>query len=253
MSIKIIIAFLVLILILPSCLLKFILLSKWNYVIQGLVILFGAIELLLSSEVIKLKNFKFYLTFFAASILWFGILLIIINLRLTKLQPIAFATAHLELNIKPTKIDKSKMGPSPLVGIDLVKVKGKINHHFMRIANTTSWGRTGLAEILHIDYSMDWFSVGYGEPFDFIDKYEAIEFTLFMLPKNTEIIRGRCVFTFNGIIRREIKIPPQKISLFSVYYINPKKKKKNVSNLATKDRDALAFLNKLPLEKRGPI
>lgn len=73
---------------------------------------------------------------------------------------------------------------------------------------------------------MDWFSVGVGEPFDFIDKYEAIEFTLFMLPKNTEITKGRCVFTFNGIARREIKIPPQKTSLYSVYCVKQKKRKK---------------------------
>lgn len=227
MSAKLIIIFLVFILIFPSCLLKFKLLSKWNYVLQVLIIFFGVMELLLAGEVIKQKNFKFFITFIAASILWVGILLIITNIRLTKLQPIAFATAHLELNIKPTKIDHSKMGPSPLVGIDLILIKGKIKHPFMRITNSISWGKKGLAETLHFDYAMDWFSVGVGEPFDFIDKYEAIEFTLFMLPKNTDITKGKCVFTFNGIVRREIKIPPQKTSFYFVYYVKPKGKKKN--------------------------
>lgn len=99
---------------------------------------FGVMELLLAGEVIKPKNFKFYITFIAASILWVGILLIITNIRVTKLQPIAFATAHLELNIKPTKIDNSKMGPSSLVGIGLTLIKGKITHPFMRITNSTS-------------------------------------------------------------------------------------------------------------------
>ena len=226
MSAKLIIIFLVFILIFPSCLLKFKLLSKWNYLLQGLIIFFGVMQLLLTGEVIKPKNFKFYITFIAASIMWVGILLIITNIRLTKLQPIAFATAHLELNIKPTKIDKSKMGPSPLVGIGLILIKGKITHSFMRITNTISWGRKGLAETLYLDYAMDWFSVGFGEPFDFIDKYEAIEFTLFMLPKNTEITKGMCVFIFNGFLRREIKILPQKTSLYSVYYFKPKRKKK---------------------------
>lgn len=221
----------VLIFIVPSCLLKFKLLSIWNYTIQGSIIIFSVLALLITAEVLEPKNLKFYLKIIPAFILLFGVLLIIINLRLTKLQPIAFATAYLELSFKPTKIDDSKMEESELVGIDLIKEKTALP--FMRYKHGVSWGRKGLAEELKLYYVMDWFSIGYGEPFDFIDKYDTIGFAVYMLPENTEITKGRCVFIFNGVKRKEIEIPPQKTFLWSVYS-NPQKKPEKPANVDVK-------------------
>lgn len=218
----IIIISLALIFIIPSCLLDFELLSIFNYIIQIMIILFCGLELLIAAEVLKPKNVKHYLVIIPAYVLLVGVLLIIINIRLGKLQPIAFATAHLELSIKPSKIDESKMDAKTFGDVELVK--GKVSHPFMQLRNASSWGRKGLVDTLHLDYAMDWFSEGYGRPFDFIDKYETIGFAVWMLPAGTEIIEGRCVFTFNGIIRREIKIPSQKVPSYYSVYSNPEKK-----------------------------
>lgn len=206
---------------------KFKLLSYYKLAIQALIIVLGFIGVIISIGKRKAKNLKSYLITIGTFIFVFGSLLILTDVRLKELQPIAFATARLELHLSPTKVDKSKMdAPQPLIGIDLM-IKGDRIEHFMQIRDGISWGRKGLASELHLNYAMDNHSVGYGKTFDFIDDYDAIMFTLWMLPQSTKIIKGRCIFTFNSIVSREIKIPPQKTDFVgSIYYINPKKKKR---------------------------
>ncbi len=198
------------------------LLSRYNQIIQLLIVLLAIFEAGIALEWFKPKPAKDYLVMVAVGLFILGVFLIFINQRLEDLQPIAYATAHVELNIQPTKIDDSKMNSESLSDMSLVK-NSTVSHPFMQRKNSTAWGREGLINTLHLDYTMDWFSVGYGEPFDFIDKYDAIELAVFMLYKDTKIISGRCIVTFNGFVRREIEIPPQKVSEFYHIFFNIKK------------------------------
>ena len=153
-----------------------------------------------------------YLALIAATLF---LLIVFIDKRISKLEPINSAEAHLELNIKPVKIEIQK---NPWYGW-ITLPKDKQAPIFMIAKNPPElWGAKG-GQIDHIklDFKLDVDSPFAGKPLSSIENNKVIQFYIF-INRRIEVISGRCVFTFNGVKKKELSIPTQTPTFFNEIY-----------------------------------
>jgi len=81
-----------------------------------------------------------------------------------------------------------------------------------------TFGNRNKTSYIELDFTLSEDSPVIGQPVDYVDSMQRLEIWQFFMNRTIEVIDGKCIFTFNGKIKREYEIPPQKSNLIIIYF-----------------------------------
>lgn len=198
------------VLLLPLFLFNYGYLKRYLFCAQLLIIILALIDFFI--QLSKREHLKRILITIAGFIAVLGFVNFLGTNRLDYLEPIASAKANLKLNIKPISFEIQK---NPWYAW-IVLPKGK---PFMEAKNPPiTFGIMNKISHIELDFTLHEDSPVIRQPVDYVESMQRLEIWQLFMNRTIEVIDGKCVFTFNGKIKREYEIPPQKSQLNIIYF-----------------------------------
>lgn len=201
---------LAIVLLLPLFLFNYDYLKRYLFFVPLLVIILGLIDFFI--QLSKREHLKRILITIAGFIVVLGFVSFLGTNRLDYLEPIASATANLKLNIEPISFEIQEVPWYAWI----VLPKGK---PFMEAKNLPiTFGNRNKISYIELDFTLHEDSPVIRQPVDYVESMQRLEIWQLFMNRTIEVIDGKCVFTFNGKIKREYEIPPQKSQLNIIYF-----------------------------------